>query len=159
MTAVKPPLCICGVTKDDGFVFGGAFQMADTHGLPLSFSIDKARSMGCAISIPHYFASAIEHGWDDRNTFAHIKEAMQDCGLSEDFEAVKKACIVWFMALAHRFPEDDAVAIACKMRKRIESDAYAEALVSLWEEFGKDKFARVIVEGAVASMKEKSRGE
>jgi len=114
------PLLVCGSTPDGRGVLGGAFKLHDTHGFPLSFSMDQAEKHGCVISIPHFFSSALEHGWDDDQTFRSIREALSDSGKSEDMESIREKCVFMFMQVANTMPENPVVEIASKMREMIE---------------------------------------
>jgi len=122
------PLRLCGFTPDGRMVLGGAFQMADTHGVPLSFVLDQAEEKHCVISMPHYFASAMEQGWDDVQTFGKIREALSDCGNGADFERITLGCIAMFMNVAHAMPDAPATAIGRRMRELLEADALAHAV-------------------------------
>jgi hypothetical protein len=128
---LKPPLCLVGYTAEAQPVLGGAFAMADTLGVPLAFSMDKAEEKGCVISIPHYFACAIEHGWDDTQAFGKISEALTDRGKGKDFERVQLSCIVMFSEVAGRMPEGaTATEVAHRMRRELESDALAHKVAA-----------------------------
>jgi len=101
---------------------GGAFQMADTLGFPLSASLDEAKKKGCVISLPHYFASAIEQGWDDEKAFGKIREALSDRGEADEFEKVKLGCISMFMTVARESSDRTPSEIGRRMREILESD-------------------------------------
>lgn len=131
---LAPPICLCGFTADGRMVLGGAFQMADTMGVPLWFTLDQAEEKGCAISIPHYFASAMEHGWDDVQTFGKIREAFVDHGNPIDFDRVRLGCIAMFMDVARTMEGQAADAIGRRMRELIESDKVAHVW---WENYKK----------------------
>ena len=126
-TQLKPPLCICGFTAEGNPVIGGAFQMADTYGFPLCFSLDEADKNKWVISIPHYFSSAMEAGWDDIQTFGKIQEAFADRGSARSFEMIKYACIAMFMSAAKEMPDKPATEVGRRMRLWIESDKMAKA--------------------------------
>lgn len=79
-------------------IIGGAFELADSHGLPLAMSIELARERNGEISLLHYFASALANGWDDRQTFGKIKEALSDIGEAHFFQLIEKICISFFNA-------------------------------------------------------------
>jgi alanyl-tRNA synthetase len=111
-------------------VLGGAFQMADTHGLPLTNTMDEAEKRSCVVSIPHYFASAMEHGWDDIQTFGKIREALSDTGRAQDMDRIKLGCMAMFMDVAHAMPGKNAMEIGQAMREKIESDKLAH----VWKE-------------------------
>ena len=117
---LAPPICLCGATPDGHPVIGGAFQLADTMGVPLWFSLDQAQERNCVISMPHYFASAIEHGWDDVQTFGKIREALADRGKLDDFEKIKLGCITMFMQVAKTMPGKPATEIGAAMRQMLE---------------------------------------
>jgi len=129
-TNLKPPLCLCGFTAEGNPVIGGAFQMADTYGFPLCFSLDEADKNKWVISIPHYFASAMEAGWDDVQTFGKIQEAFADRGSARSFEMIKCACIAMFMSASHEWPGKPATEVGRRMRLWIESDKMAKSAVS-----------------------------
>ncbi len=112
-------------------VLGGAFQLADTMGVPLWFSLDQAEEKQCVISMPHYFASAMEHGWDDVQTFGKIRESLADRGNVSDLERIKLGCIAMFMDVAHTMTGQPATEVGRKMRELIESDALAHAMVEV----------------------------
>ena len=116
-------LILLGLTPDGRKVFGGAFQMADTLGLPLWASLDVAREQQCVISMPHYFASAMEHGWDGVQTFGKIKEALTDFGNPAVFEKIEQGCIAMFMKVAETMPDCSAVEIGKRMREMLEENA------------------------------------
>jgi len=116
------PLKTIGYTTSGKPILGGAFQLADTIGVPLWFSIDQATERNCVISIPHYFASAMEHGWDDEKTFGKIREAYADRGMYEESEHMKGFCIRMFMDVAEKMPGKPATEIGNKMREAIESN-------------------------------------
>jgi len=86
-----------GLTPEGKAVLGGAFQMSDTHGLPLSVFIELAQERDSVLSVPHFFASAMEAGWDDVKTFSRIEEAFRDSGTPFDLERIKTGCIALFM--------------------------------------------------------------
>ena len=111
---------LCGHTPDGRKVIGGAFQMADTHGYPLWASLDWAEERGYVISFPHYFASAIEHGWDDRQTFSKIREALADRGDISNYEHIRDGCVMMFMLFANQMPGKSAMEIATAMRESME---------------------------------------
>lgn len=116
----KSLLCVCGFTKDGRRVLGGAFHFSDTLGLPLSFTMDLAERNNCVISLPHFFASAMEHGWDDQQTFAKISEALTDRGTGRDLGSVKLRCIFLFMRVAETLPGRPATEIGRRMRELLE---------------------------------------
>lgn len=122
---LPPPLVFCGVTTDERMVIGGAFQMADTIGVPLWFSLDQAAEKNFVISMPHYFASAMEHGWDDADTFGKIREALADHGNLGSLDRIKTACIAMFMEVARTMPGQSAPAIGRKMREMLEEYGYS----------------------------------
>ena len=122
---LTPPLCLCGVTSDGKMVLGGSFQMADTMGVPLWLSFDQARERGFVISLPHYFASAMEHGWDDVQTFGRMREALVDSGQPFDMEAIKQRCIAMFMEVARSMPGGSAAEVGRAMRENLEGDKLA----------------------------------
>ena len=124
------PICLCGFTTDGRMVLGGAFQLADTMGVPLWFSLDQAEETQCVISMPHYFASAMEHGWDDVQTFGKIRESLADRGNASDLERITTGCIALFMDVAHTMPGQPATEIGRRMRELLESDALAHAWAS-----------------------------
>lgn len=113
-------MCILGITVEGKPVLGGSFQMADTLGVPLWYSLDEAQKRGCVISFPHYFASAIEHGWTDDQVFKAIHEALVDRGDTNDFEHIKLGCIAMFMRVAHAQPDKPAHEIGRIMREQLE---------------------------------------
>ena len=115
------PLKTIGYTTSGKPVLGGAFQLADTIGVPLWLSMDQARDRDCVISIPHYFASAIEHGWDDEKAFGKIQEAFVDAAREVEFEIAKEKCTVMFMGFASKHPNCTADEVGKKMREAIES--------------------------------------
>lgn len=117
---MKPPWLKLGIMRGGGAVIGGAFQMFDTHGFPLACSIEEAGKAGNTISMPHYFASAIEHGWDDEQAFGHIREALADNLLGHDFEMIKRKCVYMFMAVAERMPSASTMEVGSAMRKFLE---------------------------------------
>ena len=108
------------IVLGDGLCLCGAFQMADTYGFPLWAFMDQAKKYGLRTSFPHYFASAIEHGWDDVQTFTKIREAFEDCGLGKDFEEIKTKCIFMFMQYAKQNEGYNASQIATEMRIDLE---------------------------------------
>ncbi len=116
------PIKQIGVTPDGKPVLAGAFQMADTFGFPLPDSIQQATEKGCVISIPHYFASAIEAGWDDEKAFNQIDVAFRDAGLPVKIQEIKEKCIALYMRF-YESGKDDAVAVATKMRTWLEGSA------------------------------------
>lgn len=128
---IAPPICLCGFTADGRMVLGGAFQLADTMGVPLWFSLDQAEENQCVISMPHYFASAMEHGWDDVQTFGKIRESLADRGSVHDLERIKLGCIAMFMDVAHTMPGQPANEIGRRMRELIEADALTHAMVEV----------------------------
>ena len=99
--------------------------MADTHGVPLWFSLDEAERTGCVISLPHYFASAMEAGWDDVKTFGKIREAFADRGQKP--EGIELKLISIFMDVAKRLPGKDAMEIGKTMREDLERKGEVEA--------------------------------
>ena len=111
-------------------VLGGAFQLADSMGVPLWFSMDQADEHNCVISLPHYFASAMEHGWDDVQTFGKIREALVDRGNANDLERIKLECIALFMAVARTMEGSDAMAIGQRMKEMVEADALAKFAIA-----------------------------
>ena len=115
------PIKEIGSTPTGQAVLAGAFQMSDTEGFPLSSFMVEASSRNYATSIPHYFASAMEHGWDDIQTFGKIREAMVDAGSVSDFESVKERCIFMFMRVAENMPGQPATEIGKKMREELEA--------------------------------------
>ena len=114
-------LVLLGKTPDGRPVYGGAFQLADTLGFPLAASLEQSRVVGCVVSMPHYFASAMEHGWDDEQTFSRINEALVDFGNPGVFEQVKPGCVAMFMKVAATMPGCSAVEIGKRMRELLEN--------------------------------------
>jgi alanyl-tRNA synthetase len=121
------PLRVLGTTLSGQIVLGGAFQAADTLGLPLEISMEQAEQRGFVISLPHYFACALEHGWDDRQTFGKIAEALAERGRTADFAVVRLKCIAMFMEAAREMPGANAVSIAGRMRERLEEKAVSSS--------------------------------
>lgn len=117
------PLKTIGYTTSGKPVLGGAFQLADTLGVPLWLSLDQAKERDCVISIPHYFASAIEHGWDDEKAFGKIQEAFVYSSRHGEFEHMKEFCTYMFMDMAHKMNGSTASEVGKKMREAIESNA------------------------------------
>ncbi len=115
-------LPLCGKTTTGKPILGGAFQMADTHGYPLWLCMDSAAARGVAVSIPHYFASAMEAGWDDVQTFAKIEEALAERRELDKFEPMKTLLIGMFMEVAHTMPGQPATEIGKKMREQLEKN-------------------------------------
>ncbi len=110
-----------GSTPDGRPVYGGAFQLADTLGFPLASSLEQAAFTGCIISMPHYFASAMEHGWDDEQAFSRIKEALVDFGNPGVMDQIKQGCIAMFMKVATTMPDQPATEIGKRMRELLEN--------------------------------------
>ena len=110
-----------GYTTSGKPVLGGAFQLADTLGVPLWLSLDQAKEKNCVISIAHYFASAMEHGWDDKQTFDKIREAFVDADRIDEVEIIREKCIKMFMEFASKHPNCTAAEVGKKMREVIES--------------------------------------
>ena len=133
MTKVNcvPPLCVCGVTADGREVLGGAFQLADTMGIPLWFALDQAKEKQCVISMPHYFASAIEYGWDDVQTFSRIRESLVDHGNVSDFENIKLGCIAIFTEVAKTMPGQSTTEIGRRMREMLEEGKGMSDIVNI----------------------------
>ncbi len=119
---LKSYILLLGKTPDGRPVFGGAFQMADTHGFPLWATLDEAKEKGFVISMPHYFASAMEHGWTDEMTFINIREALVEIGNPDVFEKVKQGCIAMFMKVAATMPDQPATEIGKRMRELLENN-------------------------------------
>lgn len=92
--------------------------MADTYGFSLADSIRAAEARGMTISLPHYFASAVEHGWDDVRISAHLREALIDLNRACDFERVWAGCVWLFMREAA--PGRTAVEMGRRMREDLE---------------------------------------
>lgn len=111
-----------GSTPDGRPVYGGAFQLADTLGFPLASSLEQAAFTGCIISMPHYFASAMEHGWDDEQTFSRIKEALVDFGNPGVMDQIKQGCVAMFMKVAATMPDQPATEIGKRMRELLENN-------------------------------------
>ena len=134
---LRAPFKLVGFTPTGQCVIGGAFQAGDTYGLPLWACLEQARENDMVISIPHYFASAIEHGWDDRQTFAKLREGFIDSGDRPDFESMEKMLLWMFMAIHKRHPElveneheTVATQVARLMREEIESDLLAKVVIA-----------------------------
>ena len=119
----KSPSVLLGKTVNGLPVLGGAFQLADTYGLPLWAAFIVAREQGFVVSLPHYFASAMEHGWDDEQTFSKIKEALVDFGNPGVFEQIQQGCVAMFMKVALTMPGCSAVEIGKRMRELLENNA------------------------------------
>lgn len=124
---IKPPFCFCGLTVEGKVVLGGAFEMADTFGMPLWASLDQAEKMGCVISIPHYFASAMEHGWDDEMTFGKIRESLADRGRAGDIDKIKLGCLAIFMDVAKTMPGEPATEVGRRMKEMLTKSIDATA--------------------------------
>src|SRR5690349_20974772 len=113
-----------GITVDGKTVLAGGFQMADEMGFPLSQSFLEARKYNCVISIPHYFASAIEAGWDDKQTFSRIHESFRDSRIEEPDYPWELICIKIFMDTANKMNiESSARDIGKSMREELENAA------------------------------------
>ena len=126
----KSPSVLLGKTVNGLPVLGGAFQLADTYGLPLWASFVVAREQGFVVSLPHYFASAMEHGWDDEQTFSKIKEALVDFGNPGVFEQIQQGCVAMFMKVALTMPGCSAVEIGKRMRELLENNTATSKLQS-----------------------------
>lgn len=124
---ISKPLCLVGFTRDGRMVLGGAFQLADTMGVPLWFALDEADKMRRVISMPHYFSSAMEAGWSAEQAFGKIREALGDRGCAADFEGIRRGCIVLFTDVARTVPEEPPKAIGRRLRELLESDSLAHA--------------------------------
>lgn len=107
-----------GYTPQGNPVFAGAFQMADTIGFPLSESLAQATNMGAVISIPHYFASAMEAGWTEKQVFSRIQEAFQDARIPVDMSEIEARCIAMFMQ--HASDGMNAMEVGKAMREELE---------------------------------------
>lgn len=78
--------------------------------------------------MPHYFASAMETGWDDEQTFSRIKEALVDFGNPGVMDKIKQGCVTMFMKVALTMPGCSAVEIGKRMRELIENNTAAQQL-------------------------------
>lgn len=119
MIHLPKPLCLLGCTPEGKPVLGGAFQMADTKGIPLSISLDQARKWGMVISIPHYFASAIEHGWDQNQIQSHVREGFVDSG--EPIPDFMDKCFYLLFEVARKMEHSKSVEVGKKMREMMEA--------------------------------------
>ncbi len=114
-------LNLLGKTTDGQAVVGGAFFLHDTKGYPLAFQMEQGERQGFRISIPHFFAAAIEHGWTNTKAFAQIREALQDNDYGSEYERCRLGCVALFMQAKSELPgERDAQVIARRMREKLE---------------------------------------
>ncbi len=111
---------VVAVRPDGKKLVVGAFQMADSQGFPLVNCMDWADKNNACISIPHYFASAMEHGWDDEQTFGKIREALSDRMEVASLQPIKDACASMFMYFAGKMPCKTAPEIGLVMREVLE---------------------------------------
>lgn len=117
------PLKFLGFTTDGKPVLGGAFHMADTWGVPLVMSITIARERGLEMSLPHYFACALEHGWRAEQAFSHIRDALSGLGRAADFQLIHDVCVSIFARHAKQMTDPDCREVARKMRLELEQSA------------------------------------
>ena len=91
------PLQITGRTPDGKPVLSGAFQLADTHGVPLWFSLLQAQERGAVISIADYFKSAVDAGRQAGKVLTEIRHAFTDAGMVADFSEIDAKCIAYYL--------------------------------------------------------------
>ena len=128
------PLRVVGFTVKNQEVLGGTFQLADTHGFSLTDSLEQARKYNMVVSFPHYFAIAIEAGWDDEMVFRRIREAIRDSGdYLVEHEQMRLILIYMFMEVAKKHPGKLASEIGKEMRLEIEADALASFRNKLYD--------------------------
>lgn len=72
-------------------IFGGAFFVHDTVGLPLGMQILRAVEMGITISVPLFVEDARKAGWGDRTIAKTIKQELRDSGLYADVRPIMAA--------------------------------------------------------------------
>lgn len=63
------------------------FKLFDTYGLPLAVQIEAARKYGAVLSVPSFYADAIEAGWKKARALAVIEEALIDTGAEPAYVA------------------------------------------------------------------------
>lgn len=70
----------CKLTTDNRFVYPGdlAFRLHDTHGFPLSFTLDECTKHNFALDWIGYLETARQHAWFDFKTLAYVEESLRD---------------------------------------------------------------------------------
>lgn len=81
---------VLGNTDDDKMVIGGEFFffMSDTHGLPLSVSMDYCDKYNLMIGWLDYIDAALKQGWKSSKILSSIREAFADSDVWEDKKEV-----------------------------------------------------------------------
>jgi alanyl-tRNA synthetase len=68
-----------------------AFKLHDTHGMPLSSTLDCAEEKNMNVSIPHFYRDAVKAGWKPERALAVIDEALTDDGCDRKYIEAAKA--------------------------------------------------------------------
>lgn len=124
----KPsPLKIIGFSSSGLPMLAGAYAALVELKMPLAMCLAEALRRNWSVSLPHFFASALENGRSDAWAFDEIKKALYALNRDEVFPRVKKNCIQYLEAAAARLPDEarpSAAEIAREMRFFMEQSAY-----------------------------------
>ena len=85
-------------------IFGGAFYMHDTIGLPLGELLNEAERRGITISIPEFVRDARRAGWKQEKIERCIKQELSDSGRFDDVIPVLNAVHGW--SVSHELNTD-----------------------------------------------------
>lgn len=119
----KNPLSICGWTDDARPVLAGAFQLADTHGFPLDLACIHAHEIDAVLSVPHFWASAIEAGWTEERAAQRLESEWTDGATPFRYAEHRRKIMALYLAadaLSGRRLRSDEV--GREMREHIERD-------------------------------------
>ena len=74
-----------GVTEDGKSVVSGAFNVVDTHGIPLSIVLDYFETNNMVIDWINFYESACSRNWKTKTIFQRIVEALRDTNKDKQY--------------------------------------------------------------------------
>lgn len=66
-------------------LYPNAFELHDTHGVPLGAQLLIAERIGVGIDVPKFYREAVLHGWTPGKALAVVAEALSDAGKARDY--------------------------------------------------------------------------
>jgi uncharacterized UBP type Zn finger protein len=70
----------------------GVGKMYYESGFPISMSVEKAKTMGCEVSVLHVADELLKNGMSPKTVVSRIKEDFVDGGLTIPMEHIEKFC-------------------------------------------------------------------
>lgn len=98
-------------------ILGGAFDVCEQLDYSLAKVIADAKERNATVSIPHYFACAVEKGWHPQEVFNKIEEAIVN---PDTLHSVWQGCVDMFMTTSEKMDGNDVKGVAKNMRGVLE---------------------------------------